>query len=66
METKDAWLKMIHTKGIEKDIGITESTRKWFHSRAKKHNEYPSFGTMMRHLRKSGWEVIQDMLWREK
>ena len=65
METKQAWLTMITTPGIEQKIGITSRTRDWLRSQARNHNRYPSTDNMIQHLLKAGYTKEQEMRWQQ-
>ena len=63
MTTKEAWLKMINTDGIEKVLGYTLKTLLQKQRQANEHNIFPSVDTMEKHLLKAGWKVVQEKLW---
>ena len=66
MNTKDAWLKMICTPGVEERLGIATRTRDGFRSQARNQNKYPSLDTMIRQLQAAGYVIAQELMWEGK
>jgi hypothetical protein len=63
MTTKEAWLKLINTDGIEKILGYSPNTVWHKRSQANEHKIFPTLNTMEKHLMKAGFKVVQEKLW---
>lgn len=64
MTTKQAWLKMINTKGIETTLGITKPSLYYFRSMAKTQKQFPSTDTMEEQLKIAGYKVLVEKQWK--
>jgi len=63
MTRKEAWLKLINTDGIEKQLGFSANTVYNYRHRANKQGYFPIDHKMREMLEKAGWKIAREEQW---